>query len=89
MPCLIFYQKNNKELEMCPKDMDAPEKLKFKLLTPEKLKRKLQICECHLRHGHRQMNRGNTICPFQHSSNGGVIKTFGMLSASICLSLKG
>ena len=26
---------------MCPQDMDAPEKLKCKLLTPEKLKRNL------------------------------------------------
>ena len=40
--------------------MSRPEKLKCKLLTPEA-------------DGDGWMDRGDTICPFHHSSNGGGI----------------
>ena len=51
--------------------MPPSENLKPKLLTPEKLKSKL------LTHSGMQTDtdRGNTICPFHHSWNGGGIKT--------------
>ena len=51
--------------------MPPSEKLKHKLKMPEKLKRKL-LTPSQTR---AETDRGNSICPFHHSSNGGPIKS--------------
>ena len=51
--------------------MSPTEKLKYKLLKPEKLvKIANAISDAD---GDGRMDRGYTICPFHHSSNGGGI----------------
>ena len=63
--------------------MPLPEKLKRKLLTPEKLKLKLLTPS---RTG-METDRGNTICLFHHSSNGGSINIINLLSAELAQSM--
>ena len=56
------------KLEMCPKDTEVP-CLTCKLLMPEN---QTQIANAISdAAGDRQMDRGNTLCPFHHSLNGG------------------
>ena len=55
--------------------MPLPKKLKHKLLIPEKLKRKLLASSQMWRKTDGWTDRGNSICPFHHSLNGGGIKT--------------
>ena len=53
-------KKKKKQLELCPKG--TGKKLKRKLITPDA-------------YGDGRMDRGNTVYPFHHSSNGVGIKT--------------
>ena len=54
--------------------MSPPQKHKRKLLKPEKVKRKLLTPSRMQTETDGQTDRGNTICPFHHSSKGGGIK---------------
>ena len=74
MTSLNYDQKNKNKLEMCPKDTDAPsEKLKRKLLTPQKLKHKLL---CHLGCERRRMDgQGQHYMPFPPLNGEGIKKT--------------
>ena len=59
------------KLEMCPKDMEVPclKKLTCTFYMPEK---QTQIANAISNTaGDRRMDRGNTLCPFHHSLNGG------------------